>query len=380
VFDGEAIVDGSYTWQLVSPEARRPYRAVVAWRQQGPDGLSRMIRTTEVAYDSTPETAPTEEHDLSQFCTTEIHAARAIRFGQAKRRHLTHSAAVAIKAGYWNSTLGEGELIQVQLDREDVDGVSSPMVEIYWIVSANTGREGTLTLQLEHCPVDGLGRSLVAMDVAAVQVANITFLTGDTAPSCDADPGRATDCSIPAPDEESWTSDEVWFYGRYGRRPVSGEYAGGGFSVGGGGGGGGGSGSGGGGGGGGAAPPAPLPPTGPVEPPEIPSQPDTPDGPADPPVPPKPPQNYTKYTLLLDFRKKTPPGTVVIEQFDIPIGAGQRAYIDGDVSNNSLTRVQTVNADGTLGFIRDVEHLVNGSYQATWPYQWEGRSLSPGYI
>ena len=380
VFDGEAIADGSYTWQLVSPEARRPYRAVVAWRQQGPDGLSRMIRTTEVAYDSTPETAPTEEHDLSQFCTTEIHAARAIRFGQAKRRHLTHSAAVAIKAGYWNSTLGEGELIQVQLDREDVDGVSSPMVEIYWIVSANTGREGTLTLQLEHCPVDGLGRSLVAMDVAAVQVANITFLTGDTAPSCDADPGRATDCSIPAPDEESWTSDEVWFYGRYGRRPVSGEYAGGGFSVGGGGGGGGGSGSGGGGGGGGAAPPAPLPPTGPVEPPEIPSQPDTPDGPADPPVPPKPPQNYTKYTLFLYFRKKTPPETIVIEQFDIPIGAGQRAYIDGDVSNNSLTRVQTVNADGTLGFIRDVEHLVNGSYQATWPYQWEGRSLSPGYI
>jgi uncharacterized membrane protein YgcG len=384
VFDGEAIVDGSYTWQLVSPEARRPYRAVVAWRQQGPDGLSRMIRTTEVAYGDTPETAPTEEHDLSQFCVTEIHAARAMRFAQAKRRHITHTAAVAIKAGSWNSTLGEGELIQLQLDREDVDGVSSPMVELYWIVSANTGRECTLTLQLEHCPVDSQRRSLVALDVAAVQVANITLLTGDTAPSCDADPSRATDCSIPAADEESWTPDEVWFYGRYGRRPASGEYAGGGFSVGGGGGSGGsgsGGGGGGGGGAGGAAPPAPLPPTGPVEPPEIPYPPETPEGPADPPVPPKPPKDYTKYTLLLDFIG-TKPWTnygIHIEQVNIAVSPGQTAFIHGD-SNDQFTYVQKVNADGSFGSKTGYQHLVNGSPIATWSYMWTGRSLSPGYF
>lgn len=380
VFDGEAIVDGSYTWQTVSAESSRPYRALVAWRQQGPDGLSRMIRTTEVAYDDTPDSAPTEEHDLSQFCTTEQHAAKAMRLGQAKRRHITHTAAVAIKSGYWNSTLGEGELIQLQLDREDVDGVSSPLIELYWIVTANTGREGILTLQLEHCPVDRLGRSLVALDVAAVQVENITQLTGDTAPSCDADPSRATDCSIPAPDEQSWTDDEVWFYGRYGRRPNSGEYVGGGFSVGGGGGSGAG-GGGGGGGSGGAEPPAPMPPTGPVEPPGIPSWPGTPDGPADPPVPPKPPADYTKYTLLLDFIG-TKPWTnygIVIEQVDIAISPGQTAYID-EGTNDTITYVRKVNADGSLGTRTGYQHLVNGSFIATWSYQWTGRSLSPGYF
>jgi uncharacterized membrane protein YgcG len=379
VFDGEAIVDGSYTWQLVSPEARRPYRAVVAWRQQGPDGLSRMLRTTEVAYDDTPDTAPTEEHDLSQFCTAELHAARAMRFAQAKRRHVTHTAAVAIKSGYWSSKLGEGELIQVQLDREDVDGVSSPMVELYWIVSANTAREGTLALQLEHCPVDELGRSLVALDVAAVQVEAAFLLTGDTAPSCDADSGRATDCSIPAADEQSWTSEEVWFYGRNGRRPASGEYVGGGFRSGGGGAAGG-PGGGGGGGGGGAAPPGPLPPTGPVDPPGIPAWPGTPDGPADPPVPPRPPQDYTKYVLLLsyvavgDFAKHGPKGSVYIPQIDISITPGQSAYIDGD-SNDYFTYVQIVNADGTLGAKNEYQHLVDGSYADTWQYNWIARDL-----
>jgi uncharacterized membrane protein YgcG len=341
-----------------------------------------MTRTTEVAYDDTPDTAPTEEHDLSQFATTELHAARAMRFGQAKRRHVTHTAAVAIKSGYWNSTLGEGGLIQLQLDREDVDGVSSPLVENYWIVSANTGRDGILTLQLEHCPVDELGRSLVALDVAAVQVEAAFLLTGDTAPSCDADSGRATDCSIPAADEQSWTPDEVWFYGRNGRRPNSGEYVSGGFRSGGGGaaGGPGGGGGGSGGGGGGAAPPGPLPPTGPVDPPGIPAWPGTPDGPADPPLPPQPPTDFTKYVLILsyiavgDFAKHGPKGSAYGQQIDISITPGQSAYIDGD-SNDYFTYVQIVNADGTLGAKNEYQHLVDGSFVDTWQYKWVGRDL-----
>jgi len=62
VFDSEATVDGSYIWQLVAPEARRPYRAIAAWRQQGAEGLSRMVRTTEARYDDTPDSALAEEH------------------------------------------------------------------------------------------------------------------------------------------------------------------------------------------------------------------------------------------------------------------------------------------------------------------------------
>ena len=382
VFNSEAIVTGSYVWRSVSPDARRPYKAVAAWRQQGPDGLSRMTRTTEVVYDDTPDSALTEEHDLSQFCTTEIHAARAMRFGQAKRRYITHSADVAIKSGYHNSSLGEGELIQLQLDREDVDGVNSPLIERYWIVRATLAREGVLALELEHCPVDAQGRSLVARDVAAVQVEGVILPTGDTAPSCDADSSRATDCSIPAPDEQSWTEEEVWFYGRYGRRPVSGEYVGGGFQIGGGGGS---SGTpsgpiGGGGGGGGGSTPAPLPPTGPVPPAEPPRQPMTPDGPADPPVPPAPPASYTKYVLLLgflaigDYAKYGPKGSIYIAQIDIDITPGQTAYIHGD-SNESFTYVQVRNSDNTLGVKNEYPHLIDGSNFDTWQYDWQTREL-----
>lgn len=371
VFDSEATVDGSYAWQLVAPEARRPYRAVVAWRQQGAEGLSRMVRTTEVRYDDTPDQAPAEEHDLYQFATSELHAARAMRFAQAKRRYVTHTAAVQIRPGYWDSSLGKGELIALQLDRQDVEGVADTMRQFYWITKVTHSREGVLSLELEHCPVDSQGRSLVARDVAAVTVEGVILLTGDSAPNCDADGSRATDCSIPAPDEESWTGEEVWTYGRFGRRPNPGEYLGNGYRSGGGG-----AAAPPGGSGGGGGPTAPLPPTGPVEPPGIPSWPGTPDGPADPPLPPQPPVNYTKYVLLLSYRAIQPWATSRINQYDIPIAPGQRAYID-DGSTDKITCVQVVNVDGTPSTRHEYGHQATSSSLEAYGYEWISRSLSP---
>ena len=191
----------------------------------------------------------------------------------------------------------------------------------------------------------------MALDVAAVTVEGAILLTGDTAPSCDADSSRATDCTIPAPDEESWTSDEVWFYGRYGRRPVSGEYIGGGFRVR--------SGPGspaappgdGGGGGGGGASPAPLPPTGPVDPPGIPSQPGTPTGPADPPVPPKPPTNFVRYVSLRNYRPVAPREDGLILQKDFYVPLGGRCWIHEMTASGTF--VQCENPDGTLMNMQD---------------------------
>ena len=378
VFDSEAVLGDSYSYQLADPKARQPYRAEVAWRQQGDDGLSGITRTTTVKYDDTPDSAPIEPHNMTQFATSKGHAVKAMRFAQAKRRYITHTAQAIIKAGYWNARIGEGDLIAIQLDREDTEGANDPLVEWYLIVSMKQGREGQLSLALEHFPVDSQRRSLVALDVASVSVEEDLFITGNSGLSCDADPSRATDTSIPDEDADSRTAEEVYFYNQRGRFPNSGEYAGGGGGGGdtfvdsgtpagdpGGGGGGGGSG-----GGGGGGSPAPLPPTGPVEPPEIPSQPKTPDGPAKPPVPPKPPADYTHYILTIGF-KSNPAwnqlGDTYYESVTIPVSPGQRVYIL-ESSTDKITYTQKVNANGSLGPVTGYQHLVNGSFIATWPW------------
>ena len=386
VFNNEAIVDGSYSFQGVGPEARRPYRALVAWRQQGGAGLDRMIRTTSVAYDDTPDTAPTEEHDLTQSVTTEIHAVRAMRFGQAKRRYITHTASVIVKPGYHNSSLGEGELIALQLDRTDLEtGMTDQLREWYWITSANLSRDGQLTLALEQCPVDSHRRSLVALDVAAVTAHGGIWPTGDTAPSCDADPSRATDCSIPPEDADTWTDEEVWFYGRYSRRPGQGEFVDGEISVGG-------AGAGGAGGAGGGGGPVPLPPTGPVDPPGIPAQPGTPDGPANPPLPPYGNEDFTSFTLRKYF--KFNPAQLIgaglsagdfpqeVEQ-DYPPIFIRPSYQSGDTAaityeDESITRV-TVYRTGSAPQIIEYGHIYRDTVQ-TWMYKFERSILIPGYL
>jgi hypothetical protein len=392
IFDNEAIVDGSYTFQGVGPEARRPYKALAAWRQQGGAGLDRMIRTTAVIYDDTPDTAPTEEHDLTQSVTTEIHAARAMRFGQAKRRYITHTASATIKPGYHNSSLGEGELIEIRLDRTDLESNATDQLrELYWITSANLSRDGQLSLALEQCPVDASGRSLVARDVAAITAHGGIWPSGDTAPPCDADSSRATDCSIPPEDADSWTAEEVFFYSRHLRRPGPGEYVDGGFSSGpspappagppGG--------SPGGGGGGGA--PAAQPPTGPVEPPGIPAVPGTPSGPANPQLPPTGNQEYTVYTLRKYWRLN-PEANIAFpdlmpeekeeDMASIFTGPDDACFISFE--DNNLTRVTLYPVDENTGatsppVVYEYPHILNGSYQETWFYIFDRSVLIPGY-
>jgi hypothetical protein len=126
--------------------------------------------------------------------------------------------------GAYDNRLGEGDLIALQLDREDLDGVDDPVREWYSVTSLSAGREGRIILDLEHFPVDSQGRSLVALDVANATAAGDLFITGDTGPSCDEDPSRATDTSIPAEDALSRTKEEVYFYNKNGRFPNNNEY------------------------------------------------------------------------------------------------------------------------------------------------------------
>jgi hypothetical protein len=390
-FDNEAVVDGSYSYQLSDTQARRPFIAEVAWRQQGDDGLSGITRTTTVKYDDTPDSAPIETHDLSQFATSEIHIARAIRFNQAKRRYITHSAQVIVKPGYWTSDLSEEDLVALQLDREDLEtGTSDLMIQWYLVTNLNKSRDGNLTLSLEHFPVDAQRRSLVALDVAAVTVAGDMFITGNSGPSCDADPSRATDTSIPDEDADSRTAAEVYFYNKNGRFPGSGEYADGGggggggaiFTIGGGapaappGGSGGGGGGGAGGGGGGG--PAPQPPTGPVDPPGIPAHPGTPDGPADPPLPPQPPVDFTKYVLLLVYSRISSPLAEIV-QIDINVDPGQIAVKHFEDKNRTVVRIY--NADGSYsGIENSYQHLRDGTISGMWDWKWDFSELGGGYL
>jgi len=358
VFDSNAIEPGNYQIAFRDAESRRPFRAEMAWRQQGDDGLSGITRSTPVYYYDTPGHAPIETFDLTQFCTSEIHAVRAGMFEQAKRRYCTHTSSVTVVPGAYDNRLGEGDLIALQLDREDLDGVDDPIIEWYSVVSMEAGREGRLILNLEHFPVDSLGRSLVAMDVANATAAGDLFITGDTGPSCDEDPSRATDTSIPAEDAVSRTREEVYFYNKNGRFPDNNEYSAtpGGQSSSGGmafSSSGGGSGGGGGGGGDGGTQPPPRPPSAPNNPYGPPDWPTGPTGaPANgkPPSPiPPPPATRAQWIVVMSWKSGIDDTVLLYEETVITFGVGEGyCYIAGTTGFGSgltviVAKVDTVN-------------------------------------
>lgn len=186
-----SIVPGSFQ-QTYSNDSQAPnYQAI--WRQQQDDIEPPIPRTLEVGPQAAA--APVESLDLSLFCTTELHAARAGHYQRACRYLRTHSATVKLRPGAQSGYAGQGDIVQVKLTTQTTRAVAV-INEWYQIASIGRSLAGDETWQLDHFPVDEQGRSLLALAVAEATVPGVLLLSENTA-SCDVFE-RDTDTSVPS--------------------------------------------------------------------------------------------------------------------------------------------------------------------------------------
>jgi hypothetical protein len=195
VFDGDQIVPGSLEVTYVPRADRRPMCALMLWRQQPEDDIG-LIRTTEVRYAGTASEGPFEQHDLSAFCTNELHAVRAGAYIVARRWHVTHTLRVKLKPGDFNATIARGDIIQLQFTRWA--SVAAPAVHSYFyeVEQVGRGRSGEVSLELTHFPVDDDGRSLVALDVMSAEASGVMLPTAKMA-TVTCDTNSSTDQNVP---------------------------------------------------------------------------------------------------------------------------------------------------------------------------------------
>jgi hypothetical protein len=96
MFTAGNILEESFSLNYVDQEARQAPRVSVKWREekQSTDaanrGLFPVIREVTVREASTPEDAPLEQIDMSEFCTSEIHAIDRAKLACRQRRLTTH--------------------------------------------------------------------------------------------------------------------------------------------------------------------------------------------------------------------------------------------------------------------------------------------------
>lgn len=216
-----AIKPDTYQIEYTDTATSRPTPLAMLWRQQHDDIDVPIVRTLVVGDPNAP--GPPEQHDLSQFATSENHVAKVGTYKFTRRTLSTHTASVVLKPGNQTGTLVEGDIVQIYLQVITSREPAGVINRVYVVESIGHNLAGEETLSLSHFPVNSSGQSLIALAVADAVGTGTILPSNRTGSSCDL-PGAAADTSVPA----STTSGT----------PFSASSGGGGISGGGGGGGG----------------------------------------------------------------------------------------------------------------------------------------------
>ena len=190
-----AIKPETYQIEFSDAASSRPTPLAMLWRQQHDDTDAPIVRTLIVGDPNAP--GPPEQHDLSQFATSENHPAKVGAYKFTRRTLSTHTASVVLKPGNQTGQIVEGDIVQVYLQVITSREPASVISYFYVVESIGHNIAGDETLSLSHFPVNSSGQSLIALAVAAAVGTGTILPSNQTGSSCDL-PGAAADTSVPA--------------------------------------------------------------------------------------------------------------------------------------------------------------------------------------
>lgn len=195
VLTEQVIAVDSLAIDYTEASVRRAPVFQLLWRQQNSDTEVSISRTLAVGDPNSP--GPFEQHDLSQFATTELHAARVGAYRFARQTLSTHTATVRLRGGTQSGQIAEGDIVQIYLKVEPDRDQAGTFNRFYMVEAVGHAWTGEETLTLSHFPVDASGRSLIALAVAGATSSGVMLPAQRTGSSCDI-AGRDTDTSVPA--------------------------------------------------------------------------------------------------------------------------------------------------------------------------------------
>ena len=195
-FNEDFILPGSLQVDFTPLEQRKPKLMLGMWRQQPGDTFG-IIRTAEVGYGSDRSSGNVEQHDLSLFCTHELHAVRAMAYRRARQKWSTHTIVWACRPEVYNRILEEGDIVRVTFQRIASDGSTTTHDYLYELDQIEKTSTGEIVFQATHFPIDAAGRSLVALTVVQAEAQGHAY-ADDIRTGIDCDDNSSADTSVPA--------------------------------------------------------------------------------------------------------------------------------------------------------------------------------------
>jgi hypothetical protein len=161
-FNEDNILPGTFSKSFRQAEDRRPFVAVMLYRESRPNQVS-VQKTVEVAFSSTPIDAPQEQFDMTDFCTDPNHAAIYGKYQLARRLRITHS--ISFDTALVLTDMKPTQIIKVERRRVTSKGDNRLEVDFYQITSIAFNNDGTSAVEAEHFPLNNSGVARISNTV-----------------------------------------------------------------------------------------------------------------------------------------------------------------------------------------------------------------------
>ena len=161
-FNEDNILPGTFSKSFRQAEDRRPFVAVMLYRESRPNQVS-VQKTVEVAFSSTPIDAPQEQFDMTDFCTDPNHAAIYGKYQLARRLRITHS--ISFDTALVLTDMKPTQIIKVERQRISSKGDDRLEVDFYQITSITFNNDGTSAVEAEHFPLNNSGVARISNTV-----------------------------------------------------------------------------------------------------------------------------------------------------------------------------------------------------------------------
>jgi len=141
IFTGGNILEDSYKLEYLGAEERRPFKAVVRYREERRNRLPEEQVVIVKGADSTGDFAspgidllPEEQFDLTQFCTSKDHAVKVAKYFLALRAYVTHTISFSTTAE--GLDIGAGSYIKVITEASPYNAANTGTVSNSGVVTS----------------------------------------------------------------------------------------------------------------------------------------------------------------------------------------------------------------------------------------------------
>ena len=109
--------------------------------------------------------SPTEQFDMSDFCTDVNHAILYAKYELAKRKHSTHS--ISFDTPLITTTLIPTNVIKLQTQRINSVGDSRTEINYYQVTHIVYNVNGVTSIEATHFPLNGSDKSEISLELSS---------------------------------------------------------------------------------------------------------------------------------------------------------------------------------------------------------------------